>query len=381
MSSFAQGWRDMWRRVFTDAGALLLLVIAPVCYSLFYPQPYLRDVVREVPLAVVDLDHSSLSRQLIRFADAHETLQVTARVDSWREAEALIASGRVSAYLVIPAKFRADVLRGRATTIAYGGDASYFLPLKQALSGLADSVGYSAARVKIIRRLAAGESRPSAVAAVQPLRLHLHPVGNTRESYAGYLIPAVFVLILQQTLVLGVGLLAGTLRGRRQPAAGPPPFGDYLGGSAALAVIYLGHAAFHAGFSLWVYDLPRHGELAALALFTIPLVFACVFFARTLAGFCARRESSIHLYLLMSVPLLFVAGTAWPAEMMPPPLRWLSLLIPSSVGIGGLIRLNQLGAHLPEVASWWAGSWGLCALYGWLGWRSGARSRADSPVS
>ena len=90
MTTFAQGWRETWRRLLTDSGARLLLVAAPILYSLFYPLPYLGELVREVPVAVVDLDHSSLSRQLVRFADAHENLRVVARFDSLAAAEAAV---------------------------------------------------------------------------------------------------------------------------------------------------------------------------------------------------------------------------------------------------------------------------------------------------
>ena len=374
MTTFARGWSETWRCIVADHGARLLLIAAPILYSLFYPLPYLREIIRETPIAVVDLDGSSLSRQLVRYADAHETLQVVARLDSVAAAESAVKEGRVRGYLVVPAHFRADVLRGRDTAVAYGGDATYFLQFKQVLTGFAESAGTLNASIKVRQALAAGLAREQALAAVAPVALRAHPVGNTREGYASYLIPGVFLLILQQTLVLGVGLLRGTARESGAAAPEVSPAG-LVGAGVALVTLYAGHAAFHLGVAAWVYDLPTHGHLGTLALFIGPFLVACVVFALALSGLCARRESSIHLFLITSIPFLFLAGASWPFEMIPAPLQCLARLIPSTAGIQGMLRLNSLQAHWSEVAGWWWLLWAQIALFAWPAWRSWRRFR------
>ena len=374
MTTFARGWSETWRRIVTDPGARLLLIAAPVLYSLFYPLPYLREIVRETPVAIVDLDRSSLSRQLVRYADAHETLRVAVRLDSVVAAESAVKAGRVRGYLVVPAHFRADVLRGRDAAVAYGGDATYFLQFKQVLTGFAESVGTLNAAVKARQALAGGQSREQARTAVAPVALRAHPVGNTREGYASYLIPGVFLLILQQTLVFGVGLLRGTAHESGPAALTVKPAG-VMGAGAALVALYAAHAAFHLGAAAWIYDLPTHGHPGRLALFFAPFILACVVFALALSGLCARRESSIHLFLVTSIPFLFLAGASWPFEMIPAPLQWLARLLPSTAGIQGVLRLNSLGASWPDVAAWWWLLWLQIALFAWPAWRSWRRFR------
>jgi ABC-2 type transport system permease protein len=371
MTTFVQGWTDTWRRLVTDHGARLLLIVAPVLYSLFYPLPYLREIIRETPVAVVDLDDSSLSRQLTRYANAHEALQVAGRLDSIADAEAAVKAGRVRGYLVVPAGFRADVLRGRETAVAYGGDAAYFLQFKQVLAGFVEATGTLNASIKARKALGAGQTREQALAAVAPVALHLHPVGNTREGYGSYLIPGVFLLILQQTLLLGVGLLRGSARERGAGAPEVSPAG-LVGVGAALVALYVGHAAFHVGLAAWTYDLPSHGQLGPLAVLLALYLPACVMFALALSGFCARRETSIHLFLITSIPFLFLAGASWPFEMMPLPLQWFARVIPSTAGIQGMLRLNALGANWSEVAGWgWllVGQILLFAGPAWWSWR------------
>ena len=379
MNTFLEGWRETWRRVLTDSGASLLLIGAPILYSLFYPLPYVREIVREVPIAVVDLDHSSLSRQLARYAEAHEALHIVDRLPSVAAAESAVKAGRLRGYLIVPAHFRADVLRGRDTVVAYGGDATYFLQFKQMLTGFAESIGTLNAGIKARQSLAAGQSRAQALAALSPVMLRAHPLGNTREGYASYLIPGVFLLILQQTLILGVGLLRGTAYEDRGRPRNPNRRG-FAGMVTALFTLYAAHAAFFLGAVAWIYDLPTHGHLGRLALFLAPFLLASVLLAVALSGFCTRRESSIHLFLITSIPFLFLAGVNWPFEMMPASLQWLARLLPSTAGIQGALRLGSLQAQWTEVFRWWLLLWGLAALYAWPAWRSWRDLRAP-PVA
>ena len=380
MNALLEGFTGTIRRVFTDGGVLLLLVGAIAIYSMFYPLPYLHEVVKESPVGVVDLDHSSLSRQLTRWVDAHETTAVVLRTENPRELEAAIAKGEIDGYLIIPQEFRADVLRGRRAVIVYGGDAGRFLVLKQVLTGFAESAGTLSAGIDVRRRMASGLSVPQAIAAQSPVALHLRPLFNTREGYGSYLIPAVFVLILQQTLVLGVGMIFGTDRGKtlrlgiRVPVATSARLvARFIGGCGAYVALYAAHMVFYFGFCFWLFNIPHSGDPVALAVFAAPFLLAITLFAQTLGGWCRERETSVQALLVTSLLFLFLAGFAWPLALMPAPLRWLAHLVPSTAGIQGFLRLNQMGATLAEVGHWWWTLWALCVLYAWPAWRSWRR--------
>lgn len=385
MRSLINGFLDTYCRVFTDGGVLLLLVGSIVIYSMFYPLPYLHEVVKESSVGVVDLDRSSLSRQLRRWVDAHEATHVTLRTESASELEAALARGEIAGYLIIPAGFRADVLRGRKAVIVYGGNAGRFLVLKQVLTGFAESVGTLSAGIDVRRHLAAGMSLEQAKVAQSPVTLHLRPLFNTREGYGSYLIPAVFILILQQTLLLGVGMIFGTDRenARRTVASEPNEttarlLARFIGGCGAYVTLYAAYLIFYLGFCFWLFNIPRGGDPLALSLFALPFLLAITLFAQALGGLCRERVTSIQALLVTSLLFIFLAGFAWPLNLMPAPLRWLAHLAPSTAGIQGFLRLNQMGASLAEVDHWWWTLWALCALYAWPAWRSWKRVYALS---
>jgi ABC-2 type transport system permease protein len=106
-----------WRRALSDRGVFGLFVLAPVLYAVFYPQPYLGQIVRNIPIAVVDQDHSELGRGLIQALDAHGNISVALRASSYREAEDAIFARRAFAILAIPPETEKNVLKGVAARL------------------------------------------------------------------------------------------------------------------------------------------------------------------------------------------------------------------------------------------------------------------------
>ena len=76
-----------WKLFYTDAAAVLLLVVAGVLYAFYYPMPYKYQTVSKIPVAVVDMDHSKLSRELVQMADASQQVSVRQTFGQIHDAE------------------------------------------------------------------------------------------------------------------------------------------------------------------------------------------------------------------------------------------------------------------------------------------------------
>jgi ABC-2 type transport system permease protein len=367
------------RAVARDRGALLVLVGAIVIYAFLYPQPYRPEVLREVPVAVVDADHSRLSRQLVRMVDAHELVAVTAHVASMAEAEALARNGQVGGILAVPADFERTVLRGERATVGVFTDAAYFLVYRQALTGLLEGVGTLSAGVEIRRLRAQGLSEEQARAVRDPVQLLFRPLFNPTEGYASYIVPSVLILILQQTLLIGIGMLAGTARERSDP--GPHPGGALavlLGRALFYLCLYSVHAVFYFTVVYRVFGFPEQGRPGAVAAFALPFLLAVIFLGLALAHAFRRRETAIQVLLFTSLPAVFLAGFSWPAEAIPRWVRALAMLLPSTPGMAGFGRLNQMGATLAEVRAEWMLLWVLALTYFLAAWALAAKRRRDT---
>jgi len=377
--AFLDALRLELRTIRGDAGAVLIAVIGVIAYSLAYPLPYIHQVLREVPIAVVDADGSSLSRRLTRMADASELLR-TFVVPDLAGAEAAVRAGRAGGVMVIPRHFERDLLRGGQVTVEAWSDASYFLIYRQALTGLTQSIGTLSAGIEIRRLRAAGLSEAQARRFRDPLPLVLRPLWNPAGGYASYVVPGVLMLVLQQTLLIGIGLLGGTARER----GGDPRLVAARGHGRLLPVLFGRAGAYlllSAGNALWVFlvvfhvfRFPQRGEPGVLALFLLPFLLAIILLGLTLAHLFRNRETAMQVLLFTSLPAVFLAGFSWPVEAIPAPLRLLSQLLPTTPGIAGVLRITQLGVPLDAVLREWVMLWGLAALYFALAW--GALRRA-----
>jgi ABC-2 type transport system permease protein len=396
-------------RVVRDPGALLVLVGAIFLYSCFYPIPYLPQVLREVPVAVVDQDRTPLSRQLVRMADAHSLLKVAERPASLGEAEGLVLAGRVGGILVVPAGFEREVRLGLKARVGVFADASYFLVYRQVATGFLETVGTLSAGIDIRRLEARGRTEVAARALRDPVPFLVRPLFNPIEGYASYVVPAVLVLILQQTLLIGIGLLGGTAtelssreaspapspsrgatsesgdEGSATPADSPGPVqSESLGMTGALSRLFgrtLFYLALYSVYSVLVfavvyrlYGFPERSRALDLALFALPFLLACIFLALALGALFTRRETAMQVLLFTSLPSVFLAGFAWPLEAVPSWLRALSLLVPSTSGIAGVLRLTEMGATLRHVRFEWLVLWALAGAYFVMAWLVERRS-------
>ncbi len=195
--------------IFGDRGVLLIMGFAVIFYAFVYPLPYSREVLRKVPLVVIDHDNSALSRQLVRMVDASDLIRVDGRAQNLEDARKNIAAGRYSAALVIPVDFEKTVLQARRATVAAYVDATYFLVYRQAMTGLVKAVRTLSAGIQVRRFQAQGWSEEKARVDRSPLNFIDRPLFNPSLGYATYIVPGVLILILQQTMLIGIGMISG----------------------------------------------------------------------------------------------------------------------------------------------------------------------------
>jgi ABC-2 type transport system permease protein len=198
-----------------------------------------------------------------------------------------------------------------------------------------------------------------------PIELVTEPLFNPTGGYASYVVPAAFILILQQTLLLGIATMGGVASesGRRREREGVRAI---LGQAVAHLCLAL------PGLALYLIVIPRiagfstlGGVLDLLAM-AIPFVLSVSFLAQFASLWFQRRETAVLLFIAASLPLFFTVGVSWPVEAIPDVIREASRAFPSTSAIDGLVRINQMGASLHDVAKDWAFLWALVAIYGAL---------------
>ena len=354
------------KAIVTDKAIAITLFGGIVFYSLLYPLPYLNEVPTSQQLVVVDLDKSSLSRTLIRHADASPKLKVAAQVTNLKEAKHWIESGRAQGVLAIPAGFRRDLYLGRQVTLSFGGDANYFLVYSAVVEGLV-SVGIDAQKlVQFSGLLKQGAQPEQARQSLNSVRLNSLAAFNPNLGYMGYVVPGVLLLVLHQTLLIGAGILGAGQWQRKGEWLTVSPILLVAARLSALCFIYLFFSAYYLGYCYYFYGLSMLASLVEIGLFMLPFILATAAAGIAFSCLFTRRDLPTQIVLLISMPLLFLTGFIWPLSLIPEPLVWFSQLIPAVPGIMAMLKLNQMGAEWASVFNVWLQLWALFLGYSCL---------------
>jgi ABC-2 type transport system permease protein len=271
---------------------------------------------------------------------------------------------RVFGILEIPPDTEREVLKGNEARIPAYVDSAYFLVFNRTLQGIAEGAGDT--NVADISRGLRMDGAPArlALTALSPAELLMEPLYNPTGGYASYVVPAAFVLIIQQTLLMGAATLTA-LGFERRPGArriAPGPIG-LLGRGLAHLTIYAAALALFFVVLPRVYGFSTLGRVEDLALFAVPFVLATSFMGQAAGSLFKHRETSVLLFIATTLPQFFQVGVSWPREMIPPALQQLRRIFPSESAIDGLVRIGQMGARLSEVRTDWLYLWLLTAIY------------------
>lgn len=358
--------REM-RVLFSDLGVITFVFLVPLGYPLLYAFIYTNETVREVPVVAVDNASSPLSRDFLRRADASPDLKIAYRAADMEQAKELLARKKAYGIIYLPSDFEKRTVRADKATVSLYCDMSSLLKYKAMLGTLTD-ISLEMGRELQVNKLP-GATLQQGQAATRPIENQWTPLFNIHSGFAAFLIPAILVLIVQQTMLLAIGMTTGTARQQHDmrrivlsPQGGV--FTAMLGRSFAYVLIYAAMTAYMLVVVPGVFTLPRLGEAASLILFLAPYLLACTFFSMFLAMSLRTRESCMPAFVFTSVPFLFLSGVSWPTSAIPGIWKIVGWFVPSTTGIQGFIKINTTGAELSDVRFEYISLWALTLLYG-----------------
>ena len=354
------------KAIFSNPAITLTVFGGLVFYSFLYPLPYSHQTPREQPITVINLDNSLASRQLERMVDATPQIKIVERAHTINEAKAQFFAGKVRGILLIPENFYRDLLLGKSPTLGYAGDASYFLVYGTIAEGLAKAGGTLAAKTKITQLLADGVPLDLAKDQYTQTKLNMKPTFNPTIGYVNYVVPAVFVLILQQTLIIGLGLMGATEKSNSNYWFQQPTVKIVAVRTFIFIVIYYVMSLYYFGFSFNFYGISKLASPLLLLILLVPFLLASSFIGIVLGALVPRRELVTVVVLVSSMPLVFSGGFIWPLESLPQPIIWISNLFPCTPAIQSFLSVNQMGADFSQINSQWALLWAQVIVWGAL---------------
>ena len=348
-------WKDELKRVFKDEGVLIFFFLVPFAYPLLYSFIYNQETTREAKMVVVDQSETRLSREFIRRMNGTADVQVVQVVRSMKEGKRMVDEKEAYGLLLIPSEFSKDLHGGKQATVSLYCDMSALLFYKAFLATATD-VSLEMGAEWTARNHPQPTGQMQAIA-VEPIPSEHITLFNSQNGFASFLVPAILILVIQQTLLLGISMAGGTAREKNRFHSLVPMVCHFhgtlrvvLGKSFAYLLLYLVVCLWVFAIVPQIFSFPQVGSPLAVLLFLLPFLLASIFLAMTLSGFMTQRETPMLVIVFTSVLLLFISGISWPKEAIPSFWKAVGYLFPSTPGIQGYVRINTCGATLNEVA-------------------------------
>ncbi|MGA3013811.1 MAG: ABC transporter permease [Bacteroidales bacterium] len=343
-----------------DAGTVLIFIIAVIAYPVLYSIGYMNETLKDVPVAVVDLDHSMLSRQYSRMIDATEQLKIKVKPGSLKEAKQMYYEGNIQGIFLIPQDFEKNILNHKQTQVVVYCDASRFLVYKQVISGANSSDGYFSGGIEY-RNLLSEEKMPEqAIEQTDPLQVQIFNLFNPNSGYATFIVPGILLIVIQQSLLVGIGLLTGKRFERRKKNnilseihTEGHVIPTILGRAFAYVFLYLFTSLFLLGILYKWLSFPDRGSFITIYFLLIPYLLTIAFAGLSLSFLFRKRVNALMFIVFLSPTVFFFSGISWPLQSMPLLIKILSYIFPSTFMIPAFVKLRIIGGGVDSINYEW----------------------------
>ena len=368
--SFKNAFITEWNALKSDKAVLSTFFFVAFGILTVYTYIYSKEVITEVPVAIVNQDATKTSRDYIAMLNASEGIKTITNYANIQEAKRDYYSKKVMGILIVPKNFEKNLRSGKQTTITSFSDASNMIFYKKVLVDITVTTGNFNAGIAIKKDMIQGT--PIAVAKQNyiPIQIISTSLFNTSSGYATYIIPILTALIIQLVILMGIGILNGS---RKEDNTIYANFPRLLHKGGAIPVL-LAKASLYSlifaiilpiqiGLIYAVFSIPIRSSLILIYLFSLPYLTSVVFLGIAISALFKRREDSIVFLVLLSIPALMLSGLSFPMEGFSNFYQQLAKLLPSTSGITGFIKLTQMQATFNQVFNNWIQLWVLTIIY------------------
>jgi len=362
--------KSEFKTLFKDRGVVIMLVLAPLAYPVLYCSLYRSETLIDVPVAAVDCSRSKESRELLRHIDATQNIQIVSRYSTLDEAKQAYYEKKVHGVVFIPADFSKKLQSGDQTTVSIYADISSFMYYRIINQACNNCVMALNQQVQVERLNANGITGESAAIISNPIPYEGITLYNEGAGFASFLMPAILIIILFQTLFLGIGMIAGTSRGENRfhvlvssSVHRGGTFRVIIGKSTCYFLLYAAWSFFILMLIPRAFNLPHIGIPFDILMLLIPFLLASIFFSMTVSVFLPHRETGMVIFMFMSLILVFLSGVSWPQSNINGFWKAFAWIFPSTSGVQAYIKINTLGANLHHITFEYMSLWVQTAFY------------------
>ena len=359
-----------FKTIATSSSILLVLIGGIFIYGLLYNYMYQPNLIRSAPIVIVDMSHSPLSREYTRLLEASPQVTIHSFSTDINSAEELMKKQETVGIIYIPQDFETRMGRGQQSVFLAMGNTSAFLNFASIQEATVGAMLELDARHRSDMVVFLPLTTLYAMSQSQTVNIVGSHLFNYTEGYGSYLIPAVLIVIIFQTLMMVIGMITGNERHEKSILYYEKNgfrFGNMaliiLSKTFVYSMLYTVFAYFLIGLLPKIFSIPDIGNTGEIIMLLIPFFLASCFFGFTCSIFYTDSESPILMVAFFSVGLVFLSGISYPLELMPWYWQAVHYIIPAPSGVLAYIKVNSMGASLADIKTEYITLWIQCFVY------------------
>ena len=353
-SSIRSIFNNELKIVVSDHSILLTVIIAPLLYAFFLGSIYLNKDIDQIRFAVVDYDNSKTSRTLTRMLSANQKIDMVGYIEDYEDGVHKLMNLEIQGFLIFNDGFEKELMKMEGTNLALYLNTTRFLPsndLNMAVNSVMLTVG-SGIRLKYYE--VKGIDSHKAMQLINPVMAEVKPIYNTTNSYGGFLLPGLFFLILQQTLLIGLGesVARDNEKGILSASLSGTTFGvlNYIQGKIAYYIfLYLAYLIIFTAVIFPFFGLPVAGSLMSIFILSMVFLVTIMLLTMLIGTFVKSQVRMMEILAFTSYPFFLLSGYSWPVSAMPQPIQWLAAVIPTTPMMEAMTRLYVMGGNWGDV--------------------------------
>ncbi|MEA2104235.1 MAG: ABC transporter permease [Candidatus Cloacimonadota bacterium] len=343
--------------VVSDKSILLTILIAPLLYAFFLGSIYIYKDADQINFAVVDMDNTQTTRELYRLMDANQKINLIGKLDSYSAGIDKMNRMKIQGFLYFPKGFevKLKLLQGAGVNLYL--NTTRFLPSNDLNNAVQTIMLTAGAGIRLRYFESKGIDPKQALELVEPIMADVHPIYNTTNSYGNFLLPGLFLLILQQTLLIGFGESISKENEKdgfkKLFQTAKFKISDLIIGKIGFYFfLYCAYFVFFFVIIFNFFEIPLLGSIVATIFLSLLFLFSVLFYTIFFASFFTSPKRYMEIMAFTSYPLFLICGYSWPISAMPLPLKWLAQTVPTTPFFNAFVKVSEMGANFQQVSGY-----------------------------
>lgn len=330
---FIQAIRDGFHNLTSRRVYLTLLIAVPLLFTLFFINLMDEGVAVKVPSSVVDLDNSSLSRDVIRNLGSSELVDIVAKDESYHKAMEKVRSGKTYGFFMIPENFQRDAISGRTPTITYYCNLTYFVPGTMMFKGFKTTAVTTAGGLVQTNLVSRGLTENFAMATIQPVVVQQQSPGNPWMNYNYYLtdsfVPGIICLVVALVTAYSICDEIKRRNSRRWlERSGNSVVIALAGKLIPQGIVGVAVGLACQGIMYGFNHFPMNCSVWHMIWAMVLMVFASQAFAVTVCCLITNLRLAVSICSLTGILAFSLAAFSFPVDAMYPPIGIFSYILP-----------------------------------------------------